>query len=203
MFHDSEDEMTQVLDINDIEICERVGATLDRKEVITLATLYAHIFAERPWRFDWERYVDDPDNPNSAVTFLETLISYGATLFIGTHRPTKEVVGYLIILTLTDRALEGILSDLKTQGNAQAGDVYLAGFGNLPHAQKIGLGKRFMLEGLRWGGNRRFWLRTRPEAEGMVSLSVNTAKMRVHKKYMALQAGAEYERLLFVRDPAA
>lgn len=191
----------QKLLLADIELTEHPGASLSRVQVIELAALYATIFATKPWCFDWKRYLQNPDHQDSATNFLETLIGYGATMIVGTHRPSKTIVGYLIILTLCEKALAGILSDLKTHGDAQPGEVYLAGFGNLPAAQQIGLGRAFMERGLQWGGSRRFWLRTRAEAVGMVKLSKIVAGMRVHKTYPAVQSGATYDRLLFVRDP--
>lgn len=192
---------TEKLMLRDIVITEHPGTSLDWDQITELGNLYARIFAAPPWCFDWQRYIENPDHPDSAAHFLETLIGYGATLFVAKHQPTQEIVGYMIVLTLCDKALTGILSDLRTYGEAQPGEVYLAGFGNVESAQQIGLGREFMLRALKWGGRRRYWLRTREEAVGMVKLSKNVAGMRIHRTYPTVQGGASYERLLFTRDP--
>ena len=197
--------ITPELTREQITIEEHDGTAVAAEHLTTIADLYADIFKHGPWYFEWHKYTNTPTDPRSANSFVSTLVSYGATLFLAREKETGRVLGCLIILRLTEESLStGILADLREHGNAQVGEVYFAVFGVHTDVQRMGLGEEFMRRGLSWGGDSvRYWLRTQEGAKGMVRLSENVAGMRIHTTREVEQGGSKYVRRYYVRDARA
>lgn len=192
---------TPAITLQDLEISKVDGSDVNDTLITEVADMYAITFQNPPWNFTWIQFQQNPHDERSATHFVRTLVSYGSSLFCA-RDPGGRLVGCLMILRLTQAALDGILADLAEHSEAKPGEIYFAVFGILPEAQRQGLGERFMRLGMEWGGSEsRYHLRTQEGAKGMVALSEKIAGMHVHKTRQVTQGGSTYTRRYYVKHP--